>query len=56
MRWAAQPGRLLLTGYDSRGRMGLLDEAVQLAELTGLTPDVAAVRQLPQPHGRSAGR
>ena len=40
-----QPGRVLVTGYDSRGRMGLLDEAVQLAALSGGTPDVAAVRR-----------
>jgi high affinity Mn2+ porin len=40
-----RPGRLLLTGFDSRGRMGLLDEAVARAAATGTTPDVAAVRR-----------
>ncbi len=29
---AGRPGRLLLTVFDSRGRMGLLDEAVQVAQ------------------------
>lgn len=40
-----QPGRLLITGYDSRGRMGLLDSAVELAAQTGGPADVARVRQ-----------
>ena len=40
-----QPGRVLVTGFDSRGRMGLLDEAVRLAALTGSTPNVADVRR-----------
>jgi high affinity Mn2+ porin len=39
-----QPGRVLVTGFDSRGRMGLLDEAVRLAAVTGRTPDTADVR------------
>lgn len=37
-------GKLLFTVFDSRGRMGLLDEAVQLARLTGNPVDIAAVR------------
>jgi high affinity Mn2+ porin len=41
---AGRPGRLLLTVFDSRGRMGLLNEAVQLAESTGTPVDIAAVR------------
>jgi high affinity Mn2+ porin len=40
-----QAGRVLVTGFDSRGRMGLLDEAVRLAALTGSTPNPADVRQ-----------
>jgi high affinity Mn2+ porin len=40
-----QPGRVLVTGFDSRGRMGLLDEAVRLAALTRGTPNPADVRQ-----------
>jgi high affinity Mn2+ porin len=41
---AGCPGRLLLTVFDSRGRMGLLDEAVHLAESAGTPVDIAAVR------------
>jgi high affinity Mn2+ porin len=40
---ANQPGRLLLTAFESRGRMGLLDDAVMLGQNTG-SPDIAAVR------------
>jgi high affinity Mn2+ porin len=43
-RFGSHAGRVSVTGYDSRGRMGLLDEAVRLASLTGLPPDIAAVR------------
>ncbi len=42
---AGRPGRLLLTGFDSRGRMGLLDEAVSVAAASGGAPDAAAVRR-----------
>ena len=38
------PGRLLLTVFDSRGRMGLLNDAVQLAQSTGTPVQIAAVR------------
>jgi high affinity Mn2+ porin len=41
----AQPGRLLLTVFNSRGRMGLLDEAVSLAQATGDAVDIATVRR-----------
>jgi len=37
-------GRLLLTGFDSRGRMGLLDQAIALARATDATPVTAGVR------------
>jgi high affinity Mn2+ porin len=40
-----QTGRVLLTVFDSRGRMGLLDQAIALAEATGTTPNTADVRQ-----------
>jgi high affinity Mn2+ porin len=40
------PGKVMLTAYDSRGRMGLLDEAVQIAQATGNPVDIAATRQL----------
>jgi high affinity Mn2+ porin len=42
---AGRPGRALLTFFDTRGRMGLLDEAVRLAQLTGGPVDLAAVRR-----------
>jgi high affinity Mn2+ porin len=38
-------GRVLVTGYNSRGRMALLDQAVALAASTGTTPNPADVRQ-----------
>ncbi|MBS0394390.1 MAG: carbohydrate porin [Proteobacteria bacterium] len=41
---AGHPGKLMLTGYDSRGRMALLDAAVEAAAAHGGTPDPAAVR------------
>jgi high affinity Mn2+ porin len=37
-------GKLLLTVFDSRGRMGLLDAALALARATGAPVDIAAVR------------
>jgi high affinity Mn2+ porin len=40
-----QGGRLLATVFDSRGRMGLLDDAVRLAAQTGSVPDPAQVRE-----------
>jgi high affinity Mn2+ porin len=41
---AGRPGRLLLTLYDSRGRMGLLNDAVQVSENTGAPVDITGVR------------
>jgi high affinity Mn2+ porin len=38
-----RPGRLLLTGFDSRGRMALLDQAIDLAQTTGINIDTALV-------------
>jgi len=38
-------GKLLLTAYESRGRMALLDAAVQLAAATGSPVELAPVRQ-----------
>ncbi|HEX4645818.1 MAG TPA: carbohydrate porin [Verrucomicrobiae bacterium] len=40
----ARSGRLLFTVFESRGRMGLLDQAVQLAQNTARPVDIAAVR------------
>jgi high affinity Mn2+ porin len=39
-----QPGKLAVTGFLSRGRMGSFDDAVELAALTGGPADIAAVR------------
>jgi high affinity Mn2+ porin len=41
---AALPGRVALTVFNSRGRMGLLNDAVRRAESTGTAVDIAAVR------------
>jgi high affinity Mn2+ porin len=40
-----QSGRMLVTVYETRGRMALLQDAIDLARATGTTPDPAAVRQ-----------
>ena len=50
-----QTGRVLVTAFDSRGRMGLLGEAVQLAADTGTPVDIAAVRQYRSRLGISLG-
>jgi high affinity Mn2+ porin len=42
---AGRPGLVLLTGFESRGRMGLLDEAIARAQAAGAPVDIAAVRQ-----------
>jgi high affinity Mn2+ porin len=41
----ARAGRVLLTFFESRGQMGLLDEAVELAQSTGTPVDISAVRR-----------
>jgi high affinity Mn2+ porin len=38
-------GRLMLTAFDSRGRMGLLNQAVQVAQATDTPVNIASVRQ-----------
>jgi high affinity Mn2+ porin len=48
-------GRVLLTVFDSRGRMGLLDQAVAAAQSGGTVPDVAAVRAYRGRAGASLG-
>ena len=40
-----RPGKVLITYYESHGRMGLLDEAVRLAQESNTPVDIAAVRQ-----------
>ena len=50
-----RPGRLLLTVFDNRGRMGLLDDAVRLAQANGTPVDIAAVRRYRTRLGVSLG-
>ena len=40
-----QPGKVAITGFLSRGRMGRYQDAVQLASITGAPADIAAVRR-----------
>jgi high affinity Mn2+ porin len=40
-----QPGKIIVTGFLSRGRMGRFDDALNLAEATGSTPDTSLVRR-----------
>ena len=40
-----QPGKLAITGFLTRGRMGSFQDAIQLAALTGAPADIAAVRK-----------
>jgi high affinity Mn2+ porin len=40
-----QPGKISLTGYLSRGRMGNFQDAIQLAQITGGAADIEAVRR-----------
>ncbi len=40
-----RPGSVRITAFDNRGRMGLLNSAVTIAESTGAPVDIAAVRQ-----------
>lgn len=39
------PGKVMITMFDSRGRMGLLNSAVDLAQATGQPVDISLVRQ-----------
>ena len=40
-----QTGRVLVTGFESRARMALLQDAIDFGLATGTTPDPASVRQ-----------
>ena len=40
-----QPGKLAITGFLTRGRMGSFQDAIELAAITGGPADIAAVRQ-----------
>ena len=48
------PGKLLVTYYESHGRMGLLDDAVRLAAETNTPVDIGAVRRFRKRVGVSA--
>jgi high affinity Mn2+ porin len=52
---SGNPGRLVLTMWQNRGRMGLLDDAVAVAEATGQPVDIAAVRSYRSRLGASLG-
>jgi high affinity Mn2+ porin len=40
-----QPGKLAITGFLSRGRLGSFEDAIELAGITGEPANIAAVRQ-----------
>jgi high affinity Mn2+ porin len=44
MLWG-QPGKVLVNGFLSRGRMGRFEDAIDLAQLTGGPADITAVRR-----------
>jgi len=50
-----QTGRVLVTAFDSRARMALLDQAIALAEATGTTPNPVDVRRYRSRLGVSLG-
>ena len=47
------PGKVAVTGFLSRGRMGRFDDAVLLSNLTGQPADIAAVRRYQSRYGIS---
>lgn len=48
-----QPGKIAITGFLSRGRMGRFTDAIQLAAATGEPADIAAVRRYTSRSGMS---
>jgi high affinity Mn2+ porin len=48
------PGKIAVTGFLSRGRMGTFADAIALAQMTGGIPSTAAVRQYRSRLGLSA--
>ena len=50
-----QPGKILINGFLSRGRMGRFDDAIELAQLTGGPADTTPVRQYRSRGGWSVG-
>jgi high affinity Mn2+ porin len=49
-----QPGKIAVTGFFTRGRMGSFEDAIQLAASTGGPADIAAVRRYASRGGISA--
>ena len=49
-----QPGKVLVTGYLTRARMGNFTEAVELAAMTGTAPDLSLVRSYTSKTGITA--
>jgi high affinity Mn2+ porin len=49
-----QPGKVAVTGWFTRARLGNYNAAVSLAQLTGTTADIAAVRQYTTRNGVAA--
>jgi high affinity Mn2+ porin len=47
------PGKVAVTGFLSRGRMGRFDDAILLSNLTGQPADIAAVRRYQSRYGIS---
>jgi high affinity Mn2+ porin len=50
-----QPGRILINGYLTRGRMGRFQDAIDLAQITGTPADIAAVRRYTSRTGMNVG-
>jgi high affinity Mn2+ porin len=48
-----QPGKIAVTGFLSRGRMGTFADAIALANATGMSADITAVRQYRSREGLS---
>lgn len=49
-----QPGKIMVTGFVNRARLGRFDDAVRLGLLTGTTPSTEAVRRYTSKTGVSA--
>jgi high affinity Mn2+ porin len=50
-----QPGRILINGYLTRGRMGRFQDAIDLAQFTGAPADITQVRRYTSRTGTNVG-
>jgi high affinity Mn2+ porin len=50
-----QPGKILINGFVTRGRMGRFEEAIELAQLTGGPADISMVRHYTSRAGMNVG-